>query len=244
MNKVVLITGSSRGLGKAIALKFAQNHYDIIINYYKSEKEAYQLKKIIEKEYEVSCLCIKADISKESEIEKMFETVKNNFEKIDVLINNAGITLETLIEEKNKESFDQIMNTNLIGPFLCSKYFSKLMSQGTIVNVSSTNAFDGHPMTIEYDASKSALLSLTRNLAIQYAPNIRVNAVVPGWIKTDMSKIEDKELEKAFVEEECNHILLHRYAEAIEIANVVYFLASPESSYINASFIVADGGSC
>lgn len=244
--KVALITGASKGLGKEVARSFAKKGYYIVIHYFQHEKEALELKKEIEKQYHSKAICIKADIKEEKEIEKMISMVKETWNRIDVLVNNAGICYESWINEKNKNTFHETLDTNLIGPFLTSKYVGELMKEqknGKIINVSSTNAINGHPMSMEYDASKMALLSLTKNFAIELAPYVNVNAVLPGYIHTDMNKIEDKELEKKFIEEESKHILLKRFAEPEEIANVIVFLASDEAKYINGSFLIVDGGS-
>lgn len=243
--KVALITGSSKGLGKAIAESFAKKQYNIVINYHVHEKEALLLQKELKEKYNVQVLCIKADVKEEHEIKNMISKVMQTFGKIDVLINNAGICKETPMIEKDKQTFHETLDTNLIGPFLTSKYVGEIMKNqkcGKIINVSSTNAFTGHFMSMEYDASKLALLSLTKNFAMQLAPYVNVNAIVPGYINTDMNKIEDEELNQKFIEEESKHILLGRFAEPDEIASVVLFLASDEARYINGSFIVVDGG--
>ena len=228
--KVALITGASRGIGKACAIKFASNNFDVIINYNNSVNEAENLKKYILEKYDVSVLCIKADLSNEDEIKNMVNTIVNEFSTIDVLINNAGIAIDSLVEDKTKENFMKTLDVNLIGPFLLTRELSKhINDNGSIVNISSTNGIDTYyPYSLDYDASKAGLISLTNNLSQIYAP-IRVNAVAPGWVMTDMNK----ELDEEYVKEESSKILLDRFAEPEEIANVVYFLASEEASYIN-----------
>ncbi len=242
MRKTVLITGGSRGLGRACALKFAQLDYNIIINYNNSLKEAVSLEAYLKENYNISVLLVKADISKEDEVINMMNVIKNSFQKIDCLVNNAGIAIDTLFEDKTVQNFKKIIDVNLIGTFLVSKYIGALMSNeksGTIINVSSTNAIDTYyPYSLDYDASKAGVISLTHNLARQFAPYIRVNCVAPGWINTEMNK----ELDKEFIEEENKKILLGRFSEPSEIANVIAFLASHEASYINGSVIRVDGG--
>ncbi len=242
MRKTVLITGGSRGLGRACALKFAQLDYNIIINYNNSLKEAVSLEAYLKENYNISVLLVKADISKEDEVINMVNVIKNSFQKIDCLVNNAGIAIDTLFEDKTVQNFRKIIDVNLIGTFLVSKYIGALMSNeksGTIINVSSTNAIDTYyPYSLDYDASKAGVISLTHNLARQFAPYIRVNCVAPGWINTEMNK----ELDKEFIEEENKKILLGRFSEPSEIANVIAFLASHEASYINGSVIRVDGG--
>lgn len=242
MRKTVLITGGSRGLGRACALKFAQLDYNIIINYNNSLKEAVSLEAYLKENYNISVLLVKADISKEDEVINMVNVIKNSFQKIDCLVNNAGIAIDTLFEDKTVQNFRKIIDVNLIGTFLVSKYIGSLMfkeKSGTIINVSSTNAIDTYyPYSLDYDASKAGVISLTHNLARQFAPYIRVNCVAPGWINTEMNK----ELDKEFIEEENKKILLGRFSEPSEIANVIAFLASHEASYINGSVIRVDGG--
>ncbi len=242
MRKTVLITGGSRGLGRACALKFAQLDYNIIINYNNSLKEAVSLEAYLKENYNISVLLVKADISKEDEVINMVNVIKNSFQKVDCLVNNAGIAIDTLFEDKTVQNFKKIIDVNLIGTFLVSKYIGALMSNeksGTIINVSSTNAIDTYyPYSLDYDASKAGVISLTHNLARQFAPYIRVNCVAPGWINTEMNK----ELDKEFIEEENRKILLGRFSEPSEIANVIAYLASDEASYINGSVIRVDGG--
>jgi 3-oxoacyl-[acyl-carrier protein] reductase len=239
--KTVLITGASRGLGAALATKYAKNNYNIILNYNNSEEKALKLTQELKK-YNIEVLPIKADITQDEEIKKMVDTSIKKFKKIDVLINNAAIAIDTTIEEKTKENFIKTLDTNLIGPFLLSKYVGENMlkeKSGNIINISSTNGIDTYyEYSLDYDASKAALISLTHNLALHYAPYIRVNCVAPGWINTEMNK----ELDKEYIKEEENKIMLKRFAEPEEIANVVYFLSTEEAKYINNEIIRVDGG--
>ena len=240
MNKVVLITGASRGLGAAIALEFAKNNYDIIINYLNSKEQANILKETILKNYNVRALVIKADVSDEAQVKMMVQAAFNTFGAIDVLVNNAGIAIDSLVEDKTVENFEKILKVNLIGAFSCARECAKIMKEGSsIINISSTNAVNQYyPYSLDYDASKAGLLSLTNNLAVEYSPKIRVNAVMPRWINTQINK----ELDKEYIAAESRKILLGRFAEPEEIANVVYFLATPQASYINGSIIRVDGG--
>ena len=241
MKKTVLITGASKGLGASIAKIFAQNNHNIILNYNNSEEEALKLTEEL-KQYNVEILPVKADITKEEDIKNMVDVSINKFKKIDILINNAGIAIDTIIEDKTKENFIKTLDTNLIGPFLLSKYVGKYMlkeKQGNIINISSTNGIDTYyEYSLDYDASKSGLISLTHNLANHYAPYIRVNCIAPGWINTEMNKNLDEEYKK----EEENKILLNRFANPEEIAKVVYFLSTEDASYINNEIIRVDGG--
>ena len=236
---VVLVTGSSKGIGAATIKEFAKNGYDVVINYNNSEKEAYELQKYIEK-YNVKSLVIKCDISNEDEVRNMVNEIIKNFNTIDVLINNAGIAIDTSFEDKKVEDFRKILDVNLIGTFLVSKYIGKIMYEnknGTIINISSTNGIDTiYPESLDYDASKAGVISLTKNLAKAYAPYVRVNTICPGWVNTEMNK----KLSNEFIKEETKKILLGRFAEVEEIANAIYNVTI--SSYINDSIIRVDGG--
>lgn len=239
--KTVLITGASKGIGAAIALKFAQNNYNIILNYKNDDEKALEIyNKLME--YNVDVLIAKADVSNEVEVKNMFEICSKHFETIDCIVNNAGICCDTILDDKTPEMFKKILDTNLVGPFLICKYFGKYMyeqKKGNIINISSTNGIDTYyPYSMDYDASKAGLISMTKNFAVEFAPYIRVNSVAPGWVLTDMNKELDEEYKKT----EENKILLKRFAEPIEIANVVYFLATDDASFINGSIITVDGG--
>ena len=237
----MLITGASRGLGAAIAKVFAKNNHNIILNYNNSEQQALTLAEEL-KIYNVEVLPIKADITNENEIKSMISISINKFKKIDILINNAGIAIDTTFEDKTKENFIKVLETNLVGPFLLSKYIGEHMQkekQGCIVNISSTNGIDTYyEYSLDYDASKAGLISLTHNLALHFAPYIRVNCVAPGWINTEMNKNLDEKYKK----DEESKILLNRFAQPEEIASVVYFLTTDEAKYINNETIRVDGG--
>lgn len=238
--KVVLITGASRGIGRSTAIEFASKGYDVIINYNNSENEIYELKKLIEDKYNVKVLVVKADVSNEEEVKLMIEKSISEFKNINCLVNNAGIALDTIVDDKTKDNFMRILNVNLIGTFLVSKYVLKYSKElESIINVSSTNGIDtNYPESMDYDASKAGVISLTRNLALEYSPKVRINTVAPGWVLTDMNKDMDEEL----ITKEKEKILLNRFADPSEIAKVIYFLASPSASYINGSIIRVDGG--
>lgn len=234
MNRVVLITGASRGLGASIAKIFLENKDIVYVNYNHSKEEALNLCK----EYN-NAIPIKCDVTSELEIKEMIEKIKKEQGKLDIVVNNAGIAKDSLVEDKTQKSFDEVVKTNLIGPFLVCKYGRKIMDKGCMINISSTNGIDTYyPYSLDYDASKAGLISLTHNLALEYAPNIRVNTIAPGWINTEMNK----ELDEEFKRKECENILLKRFAEPEEIAKVVFFLASDEASYINSTVIRVDGG--
>lgn len=241
--KVVLITGASRGIGAETAKLFASNNYDVVIGYYKEELLAKEVENEIKNKYNVETMLVCVDISAEEDVKKMVEEVIHKFSRIDVLVNNAAISIDTLYQNKTVENFRKTIDTNLIGTFLVSKYVGNYMYEhktGTIINISSTNGMHQYfPMCLDYDASKAAIISLTHNLAVQYAPYLRVNAIAPGWVATEN---EMKELDKEYIELEEQNIFMHRFAQPLEIAKVIYFLASDDASYINNEVICVDGG--
>jgi 3-oxoacyl-[acyl-carrier protein] reductase len=240
--KVALVTGSSRGIGKATIIELASHKCNVVINYIKSEKEAKELKDYVINTYGVKAIIVKCDISNESEVIDMIDTVIKKFGKLDILVNNAGIALDNNFYDKTVEEFRKTIDVNLIGTFLVSKYASKYMLQnsyGKIINVTSTNGLDTYYSTsVDYDASKAGIISLTHNLSNELSPAINVNAVAPGWVNTDMNK----ELDATFLKDETNKIYLRRFAYPSEIAKVIVFLASEEASYINNEVIRVDGG--
>lgn len=240
MNKVVLVTGNSRGIGKATIIEFASKAYNVVINYNNSENEALELKKYVEENYNIKALTIKADVSNEVEVKEMVSTAIKKFGSIDVLVNNAGIVYDRSFEEITIDEFEKTLKVNVIGAFIVSREASKYMNYGSaIINVSSTNGTKTiSPECLDYNISKIGLQSLTRDLAFQFKPNIRVNAIAIGWADTDMNK----DLPKDYIEEETAKIYLERFANPNEIAKTIYFLASDESSYINGEILTIDGG--
>lgn len=240
--KVVLITGSSRGIGRSTAIKYAQNNYNVVINYNNSYDKARDLADYLVSAYGIEVMIVKADVGNEVEVKDMIDKVIGKFGNIDVLVNNASIAIDSDFSSKDSNSFNEILNTNLVGTFLVSKEVSKYMKDnrsGVIINVSSTNGIDSmYVESLEYDASKAGVISLTHNLAEYLKPYVRVNCVCPGWVNTDMNK----DLDNAYIEQENKRIMLNRFAEPEEIANVIYFLATDEASYINNSIIKVDGG--
>ena len=242
MNKVALVTGSGRGLGRAIAIELAKNGYDIIINYNNSEERALKVKDEVES-YNVKALTIKCDISNEYEVKGMVDEIIKSFGKIDILVNNSAVCYDNLFDNKNVEAFKRTMDVNVLGTFLVSKYVGNIMYEnryGKIVNISSTNGINTYfPMCIDYDASKAAIISLTNNLAMQYAPYVNVNAVAPGFIATET---EVNNMDEEFIKSEEEKIFLRRIGKEEEVAKVIRFLVSDDASYINNEVIRIDGG--
>ena len=239
---VALITGASRGIGASIALEFAKAGVNVVLNYHRHALMAEKVAEKIKDKYDVSVMCVKADVSVPEEVESMINQVVDQFGKIDILVNNAGISHDSLFLDKSVANFRKILDVNLIGTYLCSKYVAEVMldrGSGKIINIASTNAIDTYyPESCDYDASKAGVISLTHNMAREFAPTILVNCVCPGWVKTDMS--DGLSIEQ--IQEEEKKILLHRFADPEEIAKVVVFLASSKASYINDSVIRVDGG--
>lgn len=240
--KVCLVTGSACNLGKSTIIKYASNNYDVVITYNNSEDDANKLKDYIISTYNVKCLCIKCNITIESDIENLLSIIKKEFNRLDVLINNAAIDITDDFNNKNKDNYMKVLETNVVGTFLVSKIIGSYMYEnktGVITNISSNNAIDDYnECSLEYDSSKAAIINLTHNLANHYSPYIRVNAICPGWINTKSVK----EMNPNFIKSEKEKILLNRFAEESEIASLLYFLSSNEASYINDSIIKIDGG--
>lgn len=240
--KNVLITGASRGIGAATAELFAQNGFDVIVNFVAQNDKAQKLVERLVTEYNSDAVAIKADVSNELEVQKMVDAVIEKYGKIDVLVNNAGIVIDKDFNDRTLDDFKLTFGVNVFGTFLVTKYVSKHMlsrRQGRIINISSTNGIDTlYPTSIDYDASKSAVISLTKNMALEFAPYINVNSVAPGWVDTDMNV----DIPEVDIQSELNKIALHRSAKPEEIASVIYFLASDGSGYINGETIRVDGG--
>lgn len=238
--KTVLVTGASSGIGREVVRLFAKNNYNVVITYNSDKKGALELESEVNSGN--NTLVLKCDISNEEDIIKMVNSVRDKFNSIDVLVNNAGIAIDTTFEDKTKVNFMKILEVNLVGTFLVSKYVSEIMlknKSGRIINISSTNAIDSYYVeSLDYDASKAGIISLTHNLANYLSPYVNVNCVCPGWVDTRMNS--DISLE--FRKKQEDKILLGRFANPREIANVVYFLSSEEASYINDSIIKVDGG--
>lgn len=243
MNKVVLITGGGKGIGRAIALELAKNNYDIVINYLTSKEDAMNLKETIINDYGVRCLAIKADISCEDEVDQMITTIESELQGVDILINNAAIDLSNLFHLKNAEDLRRTLDVNVVGAFNCSKRVYKHMLEkeyGRIINISSTNGINTYyPMCIDYDASKAALISMTHNLAFEFAPYIHVNCIAPGFIGTE-SELDG--YDEQFLKEEQEKIMVNRYGQPEEVAYLVKFLISDEANFINNTIIRIDGG--
>ncbi len=241
--KVVIITGSRRGLGAATAYKFASKGYNIVINDKEDIDSLTKVENKIKEEYKVDVLKTFLDISKEENVKKLLEEVIEKFGHIDVLVNNAAIVYDMDLSERTSQIFNETIINNLSSTYLMCKCIGGYMfdnnDSGKIVNISSTNGINAFfPTSIDYDASKAGVISLTHNFALQYSPKILVNSVAPGWINTEMNE----DLPEELIKEETEKIYLKRFANPSEIANFIYYLSSDENTYINGEIIKIDGG--
>lgn len=245
-NKVVLVTGSSRGIGRETIIEFAKNGYDVVINYVSGDSliRANSLKEEVETNYGIKALVIRCDVSCEASVKEMVKQIIDEFGGISVLVNNAAVEENSAFFEKDKASFEKVLGTNLIGTFLVSREVGKYMleaKKGCIINISSNNSLNKYdPNTVEYDVSKAGINILTKDMAKELAPYVRVNAVAPGWVLTEKNVELDAALDGLFVKQASEDIYLKRFATCREISKVVVFLA--EASYINGEIIVVDGG--
>lgn len=241
MSKVALITGATRGIGREIAITLAKEGYDIALNYRKENEELESVKKEIE-ENKVKCFAIQGDVSNFDDCEELVKHVIEKFNKIDVLVNNAGITKDMLLMRMKKEDFEQVIDVNLVGTFNVTKNVITHMLKarsGRIINISSVVGISGNAGQTNYSASKAGIIGFTKSLAKEVASrNILVNAVAPGFIETSMTEILKEEVK----EEIGKSIPLKRMGTAQDVANVVKFLASEDSSYITGQVIQVDGG--
>lgn len=241
MGKVALITGGTRGIGKQIAVTFAKEGYDIAVNYITLNDEVEKTKKEVE-EAGVKCFAIFGDVSKFDDSENMVKEVVNEFGRIDVLVNNAGITKDMLIMRMKREDFESVIDVNLVGTFNVTKNVVPYMMkqrEGRIINLSSVVGISGNAGQTNYSASKAGIIGFTKSLAKEVGSrNILVNAVAPGFIATRMTDVLKDEVK----EEISKTIPLKRMGTPQDVANVVKFLASEDSSYITGQVINIDGG--
>ena len=236
-----MITGATRGIGKQIALTLANEGYNIVLNYRTENDELKQLKNEIESK-KVKCLAVQGDVTNFEDCKQMIESAIKEFGKIDVLVNNAGITKDMLLARMKEEDFKQVIDVNLVGTFNMTKNVISYMMKarnGRIINISSVVGIAGNAGQTNYSASKAGIIGFTKSLAKEVASrNILVNAVAPGFIETNMTDVLKQEVK----DEIAKNIPLKRMGTPQDVANVVKFLASEDSSYITGQVISVDGG--
>ena len=241
MDKVAMITGATRGIGKQIALTLANEGYNIVLNYRTENDELKQLKNEIESK-KVKCLTVQGDVTNFEDCKQMIESAIKEFGKVDVLVNNAGITKDMLLARMKEEDFKQVIDVNLVGTFNMTKNVISYMMKarnGRIINISSVVGIAGNAGQTNYSASKAGIIGFTKRLAKEVASrNILVNAVAPGFIETNMTDVLKQEVK----DEIAKNIPLKRMGTPQDVANVVKFLASEDSSYITGQVISVDGG--
>ncbi len=238
--KVAVITGSSRGIGKAAALALAEQGGKIVVNYARSSEAADAVVAQIE-EMEGEAIALQADVSKADEVDALIKATMDKFGRIDVLVNNAGITRDTLLLRMKPEDWQAVIDLNLTGVFLCTRAVSKIMLKqrsGRIVNISSVAGLMGNPGQANYSAAKAGVIGLTKTVAKELAPRgVTANVVAPGFIATDMTD------DLKNTEEILKYIPLARYGQPEEVAGLIRFLAAdPAAAYITGQVMNVDGG--
>lgn len=241
MSKVALITGASRGIGRAIALKFAGEGYRIAINYIGDENEALQVKEEC-MAHGVEAMIYEGDVTCYEEMDQMMQAVLQQFGSIDVLVNNSGITKDQLLLKMNTQSFMDVIDVNLKGTFNTIKAVSRIMMKqrsGVIINMASVIGIIGNVGQANYAASKAGVIALTKSVAKELAPrHIRANAIAPGFIATKMTEVLSEDTKSAILK----NIPMQAMGEPQDVANVAYFLASDDAKYITGQVINVDGG--
>jgi len=241
-NKVAIITGASRGIGSAIARRFAAEGAKVVINYVLSEGKATQVADEIKKAGGES-LTVKGDVSKPEEVRQLVKRAFEKYGRIDILVNNAGVMFQQTFLDAPEEVWEKTIDINLKGAYLCSKEVAPIMlrqKKGKIINISSNSGLY-HPSAmrfVEYVVSKAGMNGLTKALALKLGPSINVNAICPGWIKTEMVSDTDPELEKRLIEETA----LKRFGTVDEVANAALYLASDESDFVTGELHIVAGG--
>jgi len=239
--KSALVTGASRGIGREIALELAREGADVAVNFAGSEAKAKEVVELIQAMGR-KAIAIQANISSGEDVQKMVDETINQFGKLDIMVNNAGITRDQLLMRMKESDWDDVINTNLKGVFLCTKAVTRQMMKqryGRIINISSIVGVSGNAGQANYVAAKSGVIGLTKTAARELAPRgVTVNAVAPGYISTDMTDQLPEEVKSEMLKQ----IPLARIGEPKEIAKVVSFLASDDSSYITGQTIHVNGG--
>ncbi len=240
-SKVALVTGGSRGIGKAIALEFARRGYDVAVNYTSSAEAAEAVAEEC-RQMGVRAITIRADVGDSEEAKRLIDETVEGLGTLDVLVNNAGITRDNLMMRMSEEDFAEVVRVNMQGTFYCMKFASKIMMKkryGSIINISSIVGVIGNAGQVNYAASKAGVIGMTKSAARELASrNIRINAIASGFIDTDMTRAMTDKAREAMADQ----ILLGRLGVPQDVANAVCFLASDEASYITGQVLCVDGG--
>jgi 3-oxoacyl-[acyl-carrier protein] reductase len=238
--KTAVITGGSRGLGAATAVRLAKDGYNIAIIYSTQKGAAEKVKKEVESLNKSKVIIIQVDVGNEESVKNAVEITVEKFGSIDVLVNNAGIVYDIPFIEKSTEQWQRTMDVNLNGVYYCVKHFMTHINEGgSIVNIASTNGIDTfHPDSIDYDVSKAGVIMFTKAMARDLAPKVRINCIAPGWFDTDINA----DLPKDYVQKESEKIAMGRFGKPEEIASVVSFLVSEDAKFMTGSVVVVDGG--
>ncbi|MDY2959202.1 MAG: 3-oxoacyl-[acyl-carrier-protein] reductase [Hornefia sp.] len=241
--EVAIITGGSRGIGRAVAIAMAKRGRDVVINYSGNEEAAKDTAKECMKSG-VKAVVVQGDVAAHEDCVKILDRAVNEFGRVDILVNNAGITKDNLMMRMSAEDFDSVLNTNLRGPFILMKLTSKIMMKqryGRIINMASVSGILGNIGQANYAASKAGIIGLTKTAARELASrNITVNAVAPGFIETDMTRAMGQKI----LDEMCSQIPVKRQGQAEEVANAVAFFADKENGYVTGQVLCVDGGMC
>ena len=239
--KTVLVTGSTRGIGRAIAEEFAKHKANVIVTG-TVEERAIEVANGLAENYKVKTLGVGMDLSDPQSVEETFKKIHSQFEGVDILVNNAGITRDTLFLRMKLEDWQKVLDVNLTGTFLVTKQVVRYMTKkrwGRIINISSVVGFIGNAGQVNYATTKAGLIGFTKSLAKELAPrNVLVNAVAPGFIETDMTETLKEEIKETYKKQ----IPLGRFGKPQEVARVVLFLASPMADYITGETIHVNGG--
>ncbi len=241
LGKTAVVTGGSRGIGRAIAIKLAEMGANIVVNYSSAPQKAEEVVALV-KQMGRDAVAIQANVSNGEQIQKMMQEVEEKFSTIDILINNAGITRDTLLMRMKDEDWDQVMEINLKGTFNCTKAVTrKMMKQrsGKIVNIASVVGVMGNIGQANYAASKAGIIGFTKSVAKELATRgINVNAVAPGFIQTEMTDVLTEEVKEGLM----SNIPMNQLGTPEDVANVVAFLCSDDAKYITGQVLHVDGG--
>lgn len=232
MKKIALVTGAAKGIGKALIIELAKNGYDVVINYLSSEDEAKKLEKFIKDNYKVDALVVKADISNEEEVKDMVNKVKTYFGKVDLLINNAALANDNNYVDKTKEEFMRVLEVNVVGTFLVTKYILETMKNGTVINISSTDSEDTYnDLSMDYCASKAGVNLLSKTFSLARS-DVKFLSLLLPWVDTESVK----EMFPEYLESELKRVHQDRLLEPEEVANKIYSYV--DNDYVKSGSVI------